>query len=499
MKKYLCLLLFCSIPFKAFCTNDARAIEQVLSTFGEYKNVTITENESGYTLKFPQTNTIKQTLDDHGKLVTVSGTVPAYEATAVKNGRFDGQNIYKISTNSPNALLSYIYQKYKTADIDVSEFSAAFNLVPSLNLIKSVDMNIQDLVIKSAADQELGKIKQAILKSNINIEGDKLIFNAISNIKDAYINVLIFSVSVPEYIIKGTATYDNTSNIDYSQIPNDISSLQHSKSVIEIKNGEFTILGIPLSASVGTSNKIDISDDGNTMQLTGKFVAKNIKLGNSSADIPQELLLQYNLSDIDRHKAIEFQNQRNKLRDFKFDDQKSDKEKLEEFNKLDKSCDAIADDIMKDIKLNLKGNVKYEKASIDVEGNFYKSGDYLAGKGNVVINNLDILYPDLTAKCEQDKKEMQQKQQNIADNQNIENTIDSCIKNKTNMELRKYIDFQKRTTDTDGQTVDKVELIADETGIYANGQKVKDAMSLKFDKKKAPIDPSVYTPTDKNQ
>lgn len=484
MKKYLCLLLFCSIPFKAFCANDARAIEQWLSIFGEHKNVTITENENDYTLKFPQTNIIEQAVDDNGKPITVSGTIPAYEATAVKNGRFNGQNIYKISTSSPDALLSYIYRKYKISGVATSGFSAAFNIVPSLNLIKSIDMNIKDMVIKSGAEQELGRISQAILKSNINIEGDKLVFNTISNLKGISADVFILNLNIPEYIIKATATYENNSDIDYSKIPSNIASLQHSKSVIEVKNGEFTILGIPVNASLGTSNKIDISDDGNTLQLSGKFVAKNIKAEKTSMNIPQELLLQYNLNNIDKHKALEFQNLRDKLRDLQKDSRKTDKEKSESFDKLDKSCNAIGADIIKDMKLNLKGNIKYEEASIDIDGNFYQSGDYLVGKGNVVINNLDMLYPDLTEKCEQDKKDMQQQQNVNSQSQKNEDTIDSCFKNKNNMKIRKYIDFQKRTTDAADRTVDRVEIVADETGVYLNGQKFEKPISLKFDKKK---------------
>ncbi|MBO7556126.1 MAG: hypothetical protein J6T72_01870, partial [Alphaproteobacteria bacterium] len=445
LRKFFLFSVAVIFPAVANSSDDSILLEQALSSFSTYKGISVTENGENFTINFPKTDTLKQSTDEEGKIINISGTIPSYEATATKSGDFQGKDSYKINTTATEALLSYLYQKFKITDTNVTKFSSELYFVPALRFMKYIDAKANDIIFssvdqKTGLKSEIGAIKQANFKSIINTKEDNISYQAIVDIRDITSKILFVDIMIPEFISKISATYENTPDIDYSKFPADVASMQQSKSVIEIKNAEFSILGINANASLGMSNRIETSKDKMRLQIDGKFIAKDIKVGQSIGNIPQDITVKYELGNIDNAQVLELQQLQKKL-------EKAQSNSQEEQN-LKQSCTAAAEKAIKDIKLKILADVKYANAFVKMDGYYEQKGDFIVGNSDITINNFDNLYPDMTEQCEKDK-------------QTNSNAIPaSCIQNMTSMKYRKYIKLEKRTTDTQGNTIDTVKIIA---------------------------------------
>ena len=463
------------LPIKANCSDDISILEQGLSSFPLYSNANIFEKDGILIIKFPQTDTLKQITDEHGKIITISGTIPEYEAQVVKSGSFLEKDLYRITTKDTAAILSYLYNKYKITDIAIDSFSSEIDLVPLLHLAKNIDIDIGNIIFNSIDEKtklknEIGVIKTASLKSGVNVKKDKIFYESAINLTGIGFRVLFFDIFIPELVSNVSAVYKNEPGTDYSLIPVDMSSMLKSESIFELKDSEFSFFGISAKLNAGFINKSDISGDEKTIRMTGKFVATDIKFGQDAANMPQEIVVKYDLDNMDKSKVENLQKLQVKLQKLQNTKNES-KEKKDVEAELKSSCASAAAQVMKDVKLSVKSRVKFEKATIEMIAKVNQSGDYMVGNGKILVKNFDVLYPDLTDECKKDK-------------QNASNTIpDSCIKNMTSMAYRKYLDMEKRTKDNMGQTVDIFKVDIDSDGVYINGKKARDAIKFKFDNK----------------
>ncbi len=466
--RFLVFLGLLILSMDANASDEAVILQEGISSISTYKGGVVSESNGNFTIDFPQTKTLKQVLNSDDKVVNISGVIPAYKAQAVKSGDFIGKDMYKISTTATEALLSYFYQKYKVTDASVADFSSEIYFVPDLRFMKYIDARASGIVFNSkdpntGLKSEIGSVKQAQLRSSVKVQDGKILYQAAANIKDMAFSLWLVDVMISELESKISATYADAPDVDYSKFPENVASMQKSNSIIEAKNAEFSILGIGVNASLGMVNNAEISEDKMRMSMDGKFVLSDVKVGQDiNNNIPQEVVVKYELGNIDKDKVNNLQELQMKLNSSK--NNNDGKEDI-----LKGECLKAVEQVIKDMKLVVKARVKYENALVELLGNFGQQGDYLVGDGKILVKNFDLLYPDLSEECERDK-------------QSSSDTLpDSCIKNMTSAAFRKYVDMNKRTKNAAGETVDILEFRVNSGGVYVGGEKVRDAIKIKFD------------------
>lgn len=476
-KTMLYTAVFAILSSPAFCSNDAETLKQGLINFDKrFSLVDVFDGGNNLTISFPETTILKQQLDADGKIKNITETIPAYKSNAVKNGLFQGNDVYEITSSSVNELLSYLYNKHNMSNVNAKSILSKVKFVPNLHFIKSLNVDVQGMVltstdIRTGLKNEVGGVKKISFKSDINQSADKITYNALWYGQDISYNMMIFKLFVPEITNRISAIFENNDKIDYSKIPLDSTSMQKSQSFLKLNNAELEIIGIPVKANIVVANNAHVGENSKTISLVGKFDVTDINTQFASQNVPYEIKTKYILSNIDREKADYLQKLQKQLKDTQ--KSKTSIQPTSEETSLKKSCAAAAEDVVKDIKLRLQADIKYKNADAKLLGAFIQSNGYIVGKADIIVHNFDVLYPDYTKECE---KEMSQPHDS--------NTIpEICAKNNISMAYRKYIDFSKRTTDADGQTVDKIEVIANENGIFINNNKIKDAIKIDFGNK----------------
>ena len=127
---------------------------------------------------------------------------------------------------------------------------------------------------------------------------------------------------------------------------------------------------------------------------------------------------------------------------------------------------AVAD-ILKVAELKAKIVLKFSNADMTSLLAAKMSDNYLIGNMDVTFVNLDNIAPDYKAQCEAERKTA------------VDKIPDSCMKISMLGMLRDYVDFSKRTK-AQGQTIDKIKVVFDKTGVFLNGKKVSDAIQYDF-------------------
>ena len=390
----------------ALCSEDIEALKQGLINFDRrFSLVDVFDSCSHITIKFPETTVLKQEFDAEGKIKNVTETIPGYISTAVKSGSFQGNDIYKITTDSVNELSAYMYNKHNMANITAKSISSEINFVPNLHFIKSLNFDVQGLVltatdVRTKLKNEVGGIKKISLKSDINQSADKITYNAFWKGQDASYNAMIFKLFIPEITNNISATYENNDKIDYSKIPVDSTSVQKSQSIFEMKSAELEILGMPVKANIKMANNAHIGENAGTLTVAGKFDVTDINTQLASPNIPNEIKLKYIFGNIDKEKADYLQKLQKRLREVQ--QSKTSAQPSGEENTLRKSCASAAEDVIKDIKLRLQADVKYKNADVKLMGAFVQSNGYVVGKADIIVHNFDVLYPDLSKECEEE-------------------------------------------------------------------------------------------------
>ncbi len=483
-KKYLLSAVIAFAPAIAGASDGVSALEEGLAAYanGEYEGVKVIENGDALTVKFPQTETIEFKSNDKGALETVNGSIPGYDAVAVKDGEFKGADVYKITTSSADRLRADIYKKFSINGGDVESYNSEMQFVPALRFMKGEKFDAKNIIFsqvdkQTGLKQEVAGVGSVSFQSSFTPADNEILYSMTWNADNIRLAGSFMSFMIPHVENKMNVTFRINEDTDFNKLINgsdfnkmiaDVDAFKQSDSLFVINNMSVDSMGTKVSGNVIAGGKGVVDEATQNLRVAGKSEISDIKLENMD-DFPlQNVKIKYLLKNISMKDVARLQKlitEAEKIEEEKNKDPKAPSTSDEE-EQLMRDLASVIEDVTKQMEFKFDADLNFVQSDIKILSALKKSGKFLVGNVEVTIYNLDLLVPDFSKQCEEEQK------------LNPSSYPQSCMKAGFSSSFSEYIDKSKRTTDEQGRTVDKVEIVLTETGIFVNGENVGDPIEF---------------------
>lgn len=472
--KYLFTAIVAMAPTVALAAEGAPALEEGLAAYadGVYEGVKVTEDGDALTVHFPETNIVEFKTNDKGAVETIPGTIPGYDAIAVKTGDLNGKDVFKITTSSPDKLRSEIYKNFALNGAEVESYSSEMHFVPDLNLMKVQNFDAKNIIFnhvdsQTGLKQEVSGVSDIQFRSELMPSNDEAQYSVVWKANNIRLKSQFISFVVPSLENKLSSTYVINEDTDYNKLITDASAIKQSSSVVSANNIVVETMGVKLTNNIVATGKAKLDEATQTMRIAGETEISDIKLEGVPDFSLQHLKLKYLLKNIETKHIAKLQELQSKVEKMDEEDWSNPtNEQIAERERLMKNITAVVNEITKKMELKFQADLNFAQSDVNMLAALKKSGKFLVGNGEVTVYNLDLLVPDYSKQCEEEQK------------LNPSSYPPSCMKSSFSSAIFEYIDKSKRTTDASGRTIDKVEIVFSETGIFVNGQNVGDPIEF---------------------
>lgn len=482
MKKIACSLAAASVLFPFFADaadNLAEELKQKLSErFADvYSEIEVAENAGVTEILLPEVETVDFKFNNAGEVEEVTSTIPAATMKVVEDGTFNGYPRYKLSTDSTARFRAVAYSAFELQGIDVGSYEENLYFVPAVNTVSSHDFTAGRISL-SETDSVIGEKIATVssLKMNMNWtpSGDDLSYKILWQVSDAAFDNSMVSVKVPSAASEMSAVYEDKKVQDYQKLLTDMSALKSSNSSFSAENVGVEVMGSAVAFNVKSGGWAVRDDAAGSFTIKADSLVNNIRAEALDGFGLREVKVKYLLKGISvenvkkltalQEKALEIES---KAPDTDDEAAAADEKKLSpEEEAFAKEAVAIAEDILKTVEYKMRITLVFDDADATFLLALKKSGDYVVGNGKVTLVNFDKIVPDYTKQCEEERKA------------NSDSFPESCIKAGMSEMVRGYVDISKRKTNDKGQTVDEIDIVLNETGVYVGGDKVAGAVEF---------------------
>jgi len=458
-------LIICSMSAKA--ADETEEISKVISEiYGlpmQTESFLVKEN-NGWKLKLPAQEVSYDVLQKDGTVSKQTERIPEATVKITRSDDFEGLPSYRLFSNSTALLPSMLYKYFLLTGVEVEKFQSETYLIPSIKFV-SAQNTLADGFSYSRYNSETG-LKEKILQI-----GSFRLNSAMENLKNVKLNSewkatdISFNnpwlnIVIPKATYESEDVYANTKAATANlQIEDDWKDFLYSKIRLTLSDMQISIPLLQQQMRSNIKNVLGLKYDAPTdsFQIKGKFALSDISVAQVQ-DVPSRIEYKYELLNFNR-KSLKYI-------------QKMQQDVLQEKDKT-----VVAEDMMKQLNASLEGltfkqqlKVAFAQGEVKVTAILQKKGNYMVGNGKIILTDFDKIAPDYAAMCESDMKKTDAYKTGVVP--------ESCNKIGFLSMLRPYINAKNRITGKDGHTTDTIELLFAPTGIFANGQKISDGISL---------------------
>lgn len=491
MKKN-CLLSTVVMLSACFCNtadagikNDAE--KELLNYFD--RKVELGEPSDNMQIVLPEIETYGVTFDDKWQMYEQKGKISSVTMKITADGKYNDFPRYKVGTDSLSRLQGLAYQYFGIQGLNAVSYQEELYYVPKLKSVVSRNIQGKNLVL-TETDPQTGLKEQKVGVSSFNLlsdiapSGNDLVYSLSWSMDGINYKNMMLTAKVSSVKGKTSTVFDNPQDNDYQKLFSDIFAAKSSVSSFKGQNIGLEILGNVISFDTDSEIRSEQDKTNKTLKMSSDITVDNIK-AEQTADLNlQKIKVKYlvnniRLSDLQKLQALSQKiadvNEIAELAQNPDDKKLEDKEFQEkilsmddvDLDKLNKDMALAVADILKVAELKAKIVLKFSNADMTSLLAAKMSDNYLIGNMDVTFVNLDNIAPDYKAQCEAERKTA------------VDKIPDSCMKISMLGMLRDYVDFSKRTK-AQGQTIDKIKVVFDKTGVFLNGKKVSDAIQYDF-------------------
>ena len=491
MKKN-CLLSTVVMLSACFCNtadagikNDAE--KELLNYFD--RKAELGEPSDNMQIVLPEIETYGVTFDDKWQMHEQKCKISSVTMKITADGKYNDFPRYKVGTDSLSRLQGLAYQYFGIQGLNAVSYQEELYYVPKLKSVVSRNIQGKNLVL-TETDPQTGLKEQKVGVSSFNLlsdiapSGNDLVYNLSWSMDGINYKNMMLTAKVSSVKGKTSTVFDNPQDNDYQKLFSDIFAAKSSVSSFKGQNIGLEILGNAISFNTDSEIRSEQDKTNKTLKMSSDITVDNIK-AEQAADLNlQKIKVKYlvnniRLSDLQKLQALSQKiadvNEIAELAQNPDDKKLEDKEFQEkilsmddvDLDKLNKDMALAVADILKVAELKAKIVLKFSNADMTSLLAAKMSDNYLIGNMDVTFVNLDNIAPDYKAQCEAERKTA------------VDKIPDSCMKISMLGMLRDYVDFSKRTK-AQGQTIDKIKVVFDKTGVFLNGKKVSDAIQYDF-------------------
>lgn len=491
MKKN-CLLSTVVMLSACFCNTAGAGIKndaekELLNYFD--RKAELGEPSDNMQIVLPEIETYGVTFDDKWQMHERKGKISSVTMKITADGKYNDFPRYKVGTDSLSRLQGLAYQYFGIQGLDAVSYQEELYYVPKLKSVVSRNIQGKNLVL-TETDPQTGLKEQKVGVSSFNLlsdiapSGNDLVYSLSWSMDGINYKNMMLTAKVSSVKGKTSTVFDNPQDNDYQKLFSDIFAAKSSVSSFKGQNIGLEILGNVISFNTDSEIRSEQDKTNKTLKMSSDITVDNIK-AEQAADLNlQKIKVKYlvnniRLSDLQKLQALSQKiadvNEIAELAQNPDDKKLEDKEFQEkilsmddvDLDKLDKDMALAVADILKVAELKAKIVLKFSNADMTSLLAAKMSDNYLIGNMDVTFVNLDNIAPDYKAQCEAELKTA------------VDKIPDSCMKISMLGMLRDYVDFSKRTK-AQGQTIDKIKVVFDKTGVFLNGKKVSDAIQYDF-------------------
>lgn len=465
--------------------NDAE--KELLNYFN--RKAELGEPSDNMQIVLPEIETYSVTFDDKWQIHEQKGKISSVAMKITADGKYNDFPRYKVSTDSLSRLQGLAYQYSGIQGLNAASYQEELYYVPKLKSVVSRNIQGKNLVL-TETDPQTGLKEQKIGVSSFNLlsdivpSGNDLAYNLSWNMDGINYKNMMLTAKISSVKGKTSTVFDNPQDNDYQKLFSDIFAVKSSVSSFKGQNVGLEILGNVISFNTDSEIRSEQDKTNKTLKMSSDITVDNIK-AEQAADLNlQKIKVKYlvnniRLSDLQKLQALSqkiadvneiaelAQNPDDKkLEDKEFQEKISSMDDVD-LDKLNKDMALAVADILKVAELKAKMVLEFSNADMTSLLAAKMSDNYLIGNMDVTFTNLDNIAPDYKAQCEAEQKTA------------VDKIPDSCMKISMLGMLRDYVDFSKRTK-VQGQTIDKIKVVFDKTGVFLNGKKVSDAIQYDF-------------------
>lgn len=474
------------LPFFANAAGSAaEELEQKLSErfAAVYPGIEVKENAGTMEVLLPEVETVDFRFNDKGEIEEVKSTIPAVTMKVVEDGAFNGHPRYKLSTDSTARFKAVVYSSFGLQGIDVGSYEENLYFVPAVNTVSSHNfaagrISLSETDSSTGAKEETAAVSSLKMNMDWAPSGGDLSYKILWQVSDAVFNSPLASVKVPSAASEMSAVYEDKKIQDYQKLLTDMSALKSSKSSFSAENVGIEVMGSAVAFNVKSGGLAVRDDAAGSFTIKADSLVDNIRAEALAGFDLREVKVKYLLKGISvenvkkltalQEKAMEIESKASDTDDDAADaDTDTDEEKLSpEEEAFAREAVAIAEDILKTAEYKMRMTLVFDDADATFLLALKKSGDYVVGNGKVTLVNFDKIVPDYTKQCETERKA------------NPDSFPEVCMKAGMSEMVRGYVDTSRRKTNGKGQTVDEIDIVLNETGVYVGGDKVADAVEF---------------------
>lgn len=483
MKKIAFSLLAASAVFP-FCAsadgNLSEELEQKLSKhFADvYSEVKVKENAGALEVILPEIETFDFKFNDEGNIEEVKGTIPSVTMKISEDGEFKGAPRYKLSTDSSARFRTMAYSAFDIQGIEAKSYKENIYFVPALNTVSAQNfeagqISMAESDVSTGVKEEIAGIASLKMDMNWVPSGEDVDYKMLWQVAGVDFKSPFISVKVPSATSKMTAVYKDENVNDYQKLLTNMSAIKTSESSFGADNVSVEIMGTSTTFNVKSSGNMVRDDAAGSISIKADSLVDHIRSEALQGVGLKSVKVKYLLKNIPIAEVEKLAAMQEKV--LKLEEKISEKTDVEAVDAdalspdeeaLAKEVVGIVDDILKTAEYKMRINLVFDDADATLLLALKKSGNYVVGNGKVTFNNFDKIVPDYTKQCE-------------AEQQNNPGSFpESCMKAGMSGMFRSYVDLSKRRKNDQGQTVDEIDIVLNETGIYVNGDKIGDAFEL---------------------
>ena len=429
----------------------------------------------GWQVIFPEIKVEYDALNNDGAYYKKHETIPSSSMSVTRNGEFSGKPMYKLSSDSVARFQSFLYDKFSFHGVRAESYREESYFVPGHKYIAAQDLSARN-VVYSSEDIDTGLKKDVFNMAFFNLttktaENDDIQLQISLTADKLNFSSDLFTVSAPEIKYKAVTAYAKSAAADYQNIMNNFDDFKNFKFKMQMPNVavEIPMLAQRLRYSLKSEGAMTADRAAGKAKVKGNVLVYDIVSPAGASAGVKEVKYQYAIENIRLAPLRQFYEMQQKM---------VQDETLMTDAGYNRQLMENLDGFWEGVVLKQLLDVTFEKGNAKLMLALKKSGNFVVGKGNITLINYDLISPDYTAACEAEMKKMSPSSNAIPE---------ACIKFSALSLLRPYVNLNKRVVHKQGQTVDKIDLYINKSGVYVGGQKLGDAIEIDLKKLGAPL------------
>ena len=375
---------------------------------------------------------------------------PKHDLRLVRIADFNGKKQYKITSESWVNWAEIVRVNFPNPQITIDEYTHTISWVPDLSLMTNSSLKATDIIIK---DTDLSlSIGSIIADSMVAPQNNKMDVASISDVLDINIKTPMFELTIPKISYDTQITGTDQTGIEIMQ------ALSAEKTTASLMIPAFAITSPLLGTEpiTGTIEDSVIFDD----HLNISMRISDIKVPNMPT-LPTTINANVSLNGLEKSDIISYMQLSEKYEEL-------ENPETPEGADLEKQLFDLYNQLAQKISINVEDiSLIFKEGTIAVSGTIKPEKTAVAINGEIRVVNFDALSP---APQPADKEACAKALEQMTPDMPMPA---ACVQQPGMLEfLRPFLDTTKRTTNTEGQSVDTFKIDYSANKISINGQEI---------------------------